>query len=80
MEMNNSTKAPILFPFEPDEFWENMRCIIRDEIKKTAKEKPIASGTETPGLIYKPLFKIAEVCSVLMLLGLQFMNGLRMAN
>ena len=39
MEMNNSTKAPILFPFEPDEFWENMRSIIRDEIKKTAKEK-----------------------------------------
>ena len=60
----NSTKAPILFPFEPDEFWENMRSIIRDEIKKTTKEKPWASITETPGLTYKPLFKIAEVCTV----------------
>ena len=64
MEMNSSTKAPILFPFEPDEFWENMRSIIRDEIKKTAKEKSVAPIAETPGLSYKPLFKIAEVCTV----------------
>jgi excisionase family DNA binding protein len=40
-----------------------MRAIIREEITKTSKEKPAISLTETPGLTYKPLFKIAEVCS-----------------
>ena len=60
--MNNSS-TPILFPFEPEEFWEHMRSIIREEITKTSKEKPAISPTETAGLTYKPLFKIAEVCS-----------------
>ncbi|MCW3106880.1 MAG: helix-turn-helix protein [Segetibacter sp.] len=61
--MNISTSTPILFPYEPNEFWEHMRSIIRDEITKTAKEKPASSLTETQGLTYKPLFKIAEVCT-----------------
>lgn len=61
--MNNSTTAPILFSYEPDEFWEHMWSIIREEVTRTSKEKPSASPTETKGLTYKPLFKIAEICS-----------------
>jgi excisionase family DNA binding protein len=61
--MNNSTTTPILFPYEPHEFWEHMRSIIRDEILKTAQGRPADSITETQGLTYKPLLKIAEVCS-----------------
>lgn len=38
--MNNTTITPMLFPYEPDEFWENMRLILRDEIAKTIKNKP----------------------------------------
>jgi excisionase family DNA binding protein len=62
--MNNSSTTPILLPYEPDEFWAHMRSIIREEITKTKKEKTVASVTETAGLTYKPLFKIAEVCNV----------------
>lgn len=61
--MNNSTITPMLFPYEPEQFWENMRSIIREEITKTSKEKPTAWPNETQGLTYKPLLKIAEVCT-----------------
>jgi hypothetical protein len=64
--MNGSTTTPMLFPYEPEQFSEQIRLIIREEIAKTKKEKPAASVTETPGLTYKPLFKIAEVCNLLM--------------
>jgi len=62
--MNNSNSAPVLFPYEPEEFWEHIRLIIREEIIKSTKEKPLTAVTETQGLTYKPLFKIAEVCNV----------------
>ena len=60
--MNNTT-TPMLFPYEPDQFWEHMRFIIREEISKTAKRNPTADTFETKGLTYKPLLKITEVCS-----------------
>jgi excisionase family DNA binding protein len=53
----------MLFPYEPDEFWEFMRTLIREEVSKTVNEKQKALVTETPGLTYKPLYKIAEVCT-----------------
>ncbi len=53
----------MLFPYEREQFWENMRLLIREEIIKTSKEKPAATPQETPGLTYKPLLKIAEVCT-----------------
>jgi excisionase family DNA binding protein len=61
--MNNSTMTPMLFPYEPEQFWENMRSIIREEITKTSKQKPNEAPNETQGLTYKPLLKIAEVCT-----------------
>jgi predicted DNA-binding transcriptional regulator AlpA len=56
---------PFLIPLEPDEFWSKVRLIIREEVERANKNKPAASTQfETPGLTYKPLFKIAEVCAL----------------
>jgi excisionase family DNA binding protein len=60
--MNNPT-TPMLFPYDPNEFWEHMREIIKEEIVKSAKEMPPAAVFETKGLTYKPLLKITEVCT-----------------
>ena len=62
--MNNSTITPILFPYEPEQFWESMRSIIREEITKISKQKTIEAPNATPGLTYKPLLKVAEVCTL----------------
>ena|ERR1700730_2356572 len=62
--MENHSSVPMLFPFEPDQFWQQMRLIIREEITAVDKEKG-GVGTsefEAPGLTYKPLYKINEVC------------------
>jgi excisionase family DNA binding protein len=61
--MNNHSPTPILFPYDPDQFWECLRSIIREEITRISKEKTHAVSTETPGLTYKPLLKTAEVCT-----------------
>ncbi len=56
--------TPMLFPYDPDKFWQQVRQIIREEIGN--QEKPV-SGENTyqiAGLTYKPLFKIAEVCQI----------------
>ena len=55
--------TPMLFPYEPEQFWDHMRSIIREEITKTSKEGAAVPSHETPGLTYKPLLKIAEVCA-----------------
>lgn len=56
--------TPMLFPYEPDQFWQIMRTIIREEVKDQEKQKAAATSYETPGLTYKPLYKIAEVCAI----------------
>ncbi|MBN8876824.1 MAG: helix-turn-helix domain-containing protein [Sphingobacteriales bacterium] len=55
--------TPILFPYEPEEFWQRIREIIREEIKAGGK---VASSVsfETPGMVYKPLYKMDEVCTM----------------
>jgi excisionase family DNA binding protein len=62
--MDPNNKTPILFPYEPQQFWEQLRLIIREEIIKSEKEKPPAVQYETAGLTYKPLFKMIEVCKL----------------
>lgn len=64
MEKTTSV-APMLFPYEPKMFWEQLQQIIREEVSKLEKQRPDLSATlETPGLTYKPLFKMAEVCAI----------------
>lgn len=63
--MENKSVTPMLFPYEPSAFWEQLQQIIREEVSRLEKGKLQPSiSTETPGLIYKPLFKMAEVCAI----------------
>ena len=71
--MNNAkietAVTPILFPMDPEHFYEIMRTIIREEVGKLEKQQGAKMskgepGYETPGLTYKPLYKITEVCSI----------------
>jgi predicted DNA-binding transcriptional regulator AlpA len=56
--------TPMLFPYEPQLFWESIRKIVREEIQLAEKERTESPSFETPGLTYKPLYKIAEVCTI----------------
>ena len=56
--------TPMLFPYEPEQFWKSMRQMIREEVAQAEIPKPGPPVYETPGLTYKPLYKIAEVCSL----------------
>ncbi len=55
--------TPILFPYEQEEFWNRIRNIVKEEIAllKDDRRNVISS---TPGLTYKPLYKITEVCDI----------------
>ena len=65
MRMEKNVSVPILIPFEPAEFWAQIRLIIREEVSRNQKEQSVlASIMETPGLIEKPLFKMQEICSL----------------
>lgn len=62
METMNMT--PILFPYDPNEFWKMIKSIIREEMEKRLNVKPAnVNEFTTPGLTYKPLLKINEVCN-----------------
>ena len=63
-DLMKNAATPILFPYDPVEYWQNVRQIIREEVSKIAKEKPPGSVLETPGLTYKPLLKITELCTL----------------
>lgn len=57
--------VPILIPFEPEEFWNQIRLIIREEVTRNQKDNNSqVSVMQTPGLTEKPLFKIEEICSL----------------
>jgi excisionase family DNA binding protein len=63
--MEKNVSVPILIPFEPEEFWAQIRVIIREEVSRNQKEQPVlVSILETPGLTEKPLYKIQEICSL----------------
>lgn len=64
-ELVKSGNTPMLFPYEPAEYWQVIRQIIREEVSKVEKGKPAdRSVLETPGLTYKPLLKISELCTL----------------
>ena len=65
-EFTNSSKSatPMLFPYEPEEYWQFIRQVIREEILNAQKQIPASVSYETPGMTYKPLYKIAEVCAI----------------
>ncbi len=61
--VSGASIAPMLFPYEPDAFWQMMRRVIQ-EVSKEERQKPTAPLYETPGLTYKPLYKMSEVCAL----------------
>jgi len=61
---NGNPVTPMLFPYEPEDFWQCIRQIIREEVCNVEKQKPVLASFETAGMSYKPLYKIAEVCAL----------------
>lgn len=61
---NELQTTPILFPYNPELYWHEIRKIIREEVNNLEKQKVQETSYETPGLTYKPLYKISEVCSL----------------
>ena len=61
---NGNVVTPMLFPYEPEQFLQSIRQIIREEVNNTEKPKLVPPSFETPGLTFKPLYKIAEVCAL----------------
>jgi len=62
--MEKVNTIPILVPIAQEEFWNQMRAIVSDEINKFQVAKPEDGNYQTAGLTYKPLFKITEVCNI----------------
>ena len=63
--MEKNVSVPILIPFEVDEFWAQIRGIIREEFIRNQKEQAVSTSLmETPGLTEKPLYKIQEICAL----------------
>ena len=54
----------ILFPYSPAEYWNKIRFIIREEMGKKEKTSPTPLMADVPGMTYKPLYKVSEVCSL----------------
>ncbi len=61
---NGNHVTPILFPYEPGQYWQQIRQIIREEVRNIEKERPSTPIYDVPGMTYKPLYKIAEVCTI----------------
>lgn len=58
-----NTPLPILIPYEPDVFWEEVRKIVRDEVSKLDLSMPAtASESVAHGVFNKPLYKMSDVC------------------
>ncbi|MBN8876928.1 MAG: helix-turn-helix domain-containing protein [Sphingobacteriales bacterium] len=57
--------TPMLFPISPDQFWQTMRQVIREEISQLTRKNSPDTSYQTPGLQEKPLYKMAELCSLL---------------
>lgn len=60
---NGNPLTPILFPYDPGHFWQQIRQIIREEVNNVER-KEAPTTFETPGLTYKPLYKITEICAL----------------
>jgi len=55
----------MLFPVEPNIFWEQIRQIIHEELSEMEKgrdTKPVASLHSE--FTYKPMYRVKEVCSL----------------
>ena len=61
---NEYAETPMLFPYEPEEFWKKLRELVREELQILYREKAVEIEHSVPGLDYKPLYKMGEVCAM----------------
>lgn len=63
---NGKPTTPMLFPYDPEQFWQQMRQLVKEEINLQTEnlKRPASTSYETPGMTYKPLYKIAEICDI----------------
>jgi hypothetical protein len=61
---SNLPYQQILFPYDPIEYWQRMRELIKSEVAIKASSTHPLGSVETNGLTYKPVFKIDEVCAL----------------
>jgi excisionase family DNA binding protein len=54
---------PILIPYEPHQFWEQVRKIIREEIKEFENSAAFTGLRGVPGQMHKPLYKVSDLCA-----------------
>ena len=63
--MKTNPSQPILFPLSPDDFWIQLRIVVQEELARSGSSRKQPVEFEVPGLTYKPLYKINEVCQIL---------------
>jgi excisionase family DNA binding protein len=62
--VNNGNASPSLsFPFGSDQFWQQVRVIIREELF-VVKGAPSRIVDEASNLFHRPVYKISEVCEL----------------
>jgi predicted DNA-binding transcriptional regulator AlpA len=61
--MNQQT-TPILIPMQMDEFLEQIKKVIHSEVSKLQQTTPQALEYAVPGMTYKPLYKMSEICAM----------------
>lgn len=63
--MDKNKDIPLLIPYDPVEFWSEIRKIIREEINHSPGKPGIKADLSVPGgLNDKPLYRIAELCQL----------------
>ena len=55
---------PMLFPYQPKEFWKLLRQIICEEMADIKKEKIEADSRSSNAMLVKPLYKMSEICAM----------------
>lgn len=63
--MMGNSETPILIPMETDKFWEQVRCIVREELQSFISQHNLRQNNpkdkEINGLQYKPLYDMKEL-------------------
>jgi predicted DNA-binding transcriptional regulator AlpA len=62
-DMDKKSNVPILIPMEADQLMELIRIVVKEELDKFSTRQ-ISLNYKTPGLTYKPLYKMDEVCQM----------------
>jgi hypothetical protein len=62
--MPTDSKIPVLVPIELDDFWRQMRLLIREELKSILHIQSLHESQETTAFQIKPLYSMDSVRSL----------------